>query len=64
MHLGMAVAAPGKSTDGYTMVDRGEAWPPGVLHSVPTTACPQDIGKESDRLDLMSQKVKRCLVWM
>lgn len=36
MHLGMAVAAPGKSTDGYTMVDRGEAWPPGVLHSVPT----------------------------
>lgn len=35
----------------------------GVLHSLPTRACPQDIGQESDRLELMSQKVKGCLVW-
>lgn len=43
---------------------QGEVWPPGVLHSVPTRACPRGIEKESDRLEVMSQKVKRCSVWM
>lgn len=56
----MATVAPEESTDSCTLVDGSEVWPPRALHSVPTIGVCQDIGQESDRLDLMSQKVKRC----
>lgn len=52
MHVDVAVLHQNHLLMAAQGLDSSEVQPPGLLHSVPITACPQGVEKESDRLEL------------